>query len=50
MFKKAALKMSKLRTCFFTSLLLTVKLEKEAGNHFFFFYICTGDAASSARV
>lgn len=49
MFKKAALKMSKLRTCFFTSLLLTVKLEKEAGNHFFF-YICTGDAASSARV
>lgn len=29
--------MSKLRTCFFTSLLLTVKLEKEAGNHFFFF-------------
>lgn len=37
MFKKAALKMSKLRTCFFTSLLLTVKLEKEAGNHFFFF-------------
>lgn len=49
MFKKAALKMSKLRTCFFTSFLPAVKFGKEAGNHFFF-YICTGDAASSARV